>query len=567
MSSKNKKRKNLEEENLEKKDISHKKSKSFQKGDQNKNTINNQTPLWMIEGKTLGDDLKPLEELKGVISDRLYNILEKKLKLDSLFPVQSDVIPPLIKSFKGISNDVVVCAPTGSGKTLAFAIPIIDALEGSVPRTLRAVVILPTRDLGLQVFSVFQKIASEVGLKVASACGKYSFELEQKQLIYQEEENQVDKMTKIKGRCAADILVCTPGRLIDHLNFTEGLTLENLRFLVLDEADRLLTQNYQDFFNKLLKASYVSDEFSGIENNQDYSKLNVRNLRKNDHLRKSFFDLPLQKLIFSATISQNPRKLKSLQLHNPIFFSSATEGTYKLPSLLQEYRVICMANEKALALTILLRDYLEENDQVLVFTCSLDSTMRLFNVLKLMNLPFKSKIYSSQLSQKERNQTLTQFREGKIKLLVCSDVMARGIDVLNVKVVINYEIPPFVKTYVHRVGRTARAGNKGVCYSLLTPEEDKTFVEEFNKKLERKEAPILDIPHSKKELLIPKFQQVLNDLKIELAKKNVISVDYNQQFSEDIDSLKQSFDLDANPVDLEIHKEILYKLFLQQNKL
>eukprot|EP01091_Cochliopodium_minus_P000235 TRINITY_DN10252_c0_g1_i1.p1 TRINITY_DN10252_c0_g1~~TRINITY_DN10252_c0_g1_i1.p1 ORF type:complete len:630 (-),score=168.66 TRINITY_DN10252_c0_g1_i1:15-1715(-) len=519
-------------------------------------------PKWMVNGKIIGDEIKSVEILKDIVSPSLYNALVEKMKLENIFPVQSEVIPTLIKSFDGIANDVVVCAPTGSGKTLSFAIPILHALEGLLPRTLRALIILPTRDLAVQVYNVFNQVASCLGLKVFPACGLFSFEEEQKHLVFSKNDGDDLSFSEVSGRCSSDILICTPGRLIDHLNFTKGFTLEYLRFLVLDEADRLMNQSYGNFLSKVLKHSFISEGSGGMINQGNFSQLSVRNTRPyNQNFHRSYSHLPLQKLIFSATISQNPKGLKDLSLNNPIYFSSAPEGTYKLPSSLQEFRVICEPNEKVLALSILLTDYIEEKEQVLVFTSSLDSTHRLFTVLKLMNLPFKYSIYSSQLPTKEKNHTLNLFREGKIKMLVCSDVMARGIDILTVKCVINYDVPVFVKTYVHRVGRTARAGQKGVSYSLLTKLEDKEFVKNLYKKIDNKIPNELKIPKSKQEQLIPKFRQVLGELKLELAKQNVIHVDYSSVGEFDL-SLRKKVDSEDNE-----QKDVLLKLFLSQNKL
>ena len=523
-------------------------------------------PNWMKSGRLIGEEEKPLSFLSGIVSEEVLEGVRKEMGVEKLFGVQWSVIPSVLQAFNKAS-DVVVSSPTGSGKTLSFAIPIVETLRALKPKLLRALIVLPTRDLALQVFSVVDKIASQVGLVTVAACGKFSFSKEQKQLLQaknfagkQEESEEEEKEGEVKegrvcfvsgGNCKADILVCTPGRLTDHLKFTKGFTLEHLKFVVLDEADRLLTQSYQDFFSKLLKASHFNPNTisqpnpnpnptqpnspslptsllqsnSGIKSNEDHFSLSVRTERTLNSVKKNLLECPLQKLIFSATVSHNPRKLKSLQLQNPLFFKSSSEGReYSLPSSLRQFRVISLPNEKTLVLSVLLNEWIEKGEQVLIFTSSLDSTHRLFTVLQLMNFPIKCSLYSSQLSQKERNQTLSKFRESKIQVLVCSDVMARGMDVLTVKNVINFDPPNHVKTYVHRVGRTARAGNEGFAFTLLTQEEDKNFLKYLDTKIEGKQPSLFLIPQERMQKYLPKFREALDSLRTELAKQKVIKI-------------------------------------------
>jgi ATP-dependent RNA helicase DDX51/DBP6 len=191
----------------------------------------------------------------------------KSLNITSVFPTQSVVIPEIMKRTV-TAGDVCVCAPTGSGKTLAYVIPIIQSLMFRVVCRLRALVILPTRDLVIQVFNVFHQMLKNTPLKVVKLTGETPFAKEQRSLVG---NNYKDVSAKHGGQSVVDIVISTPGRLMDHLKDTPGFTLQHLSFLVLDEVDRLLMQSYNEFLTKILQsinsmphAQIIDDKLNGV---------------------------------------------------------------------------------------------------------------------------------------------------------------------------------------------------------------------------------------------------------------------------------------------------------------
>jgi ATP-dependent RNA helicase DDX51/DBP6 len=169
--------------------------------------------------------------------------------IGSLFATQAKVIPTILKRRQ---NDVCVAAPTGSGKTLTYVLPIVQRLATRVVVRLRALVVVPSRDLVSQVHDVFARFCGPLGLRVGSAHGQTSFRQEQDSLV------DMHAPSLPGGTSKVDILVCTPGRLMDHLQTTKGFTLQHLSFLVIDEADRLLAQHYNDWVHQVLLAAHIS---------------------------------------------------------------------------------------------------------------------------------------------------------------------------------------------------------------------------------------------------------------------------------------------------------------------
>ncbi|XP_063901335.1 ATP-dependent RNA helicase DDX51-like [Zophobas morio] len=320
-------------------------------------------------------------------------------------------------------GDLCVCAPTGSGKTLAYVLPILHHLLQKRMRKLRCLIILPTRDLVQQVYKVVEKYAKGTSLKFTSCTGQTSFEAEQKLLV---------SFNKVTGayESLVDIVVATPGRLLDHLGSTRGFTLQYLRFLVLDEADRLFYESYYDWLSKTLKSIYSADE--------PFREEPVV-------LTPAFIQiptLPLQKLVFSATLTPNPQKLSALRLQFPKFITAATYEKFVTPEKLKEYKIVCSTLEKPLVLVYLLQKLNFKN--VLCFTSSVESTHRLFLLLKLFG-GISVAEYSSLLPQKTKEHVLEAFKCNQIDVLVCSDSMARGMDLENVEKVICFDAPFHMK--------------------------------------------------------------------------------------------------------------------------
>lgn len=487
----------------------------------------------------------------------------------SFFPIQALVIPDVIASERHVhvrNRDICVSAPTGSGKTLAFVLPVLNSLAGRRVKRLRALVVLPSRDLARQVYDVFHRYSKGSDLSIGLSIGQTDFAAEQCALVAGEEYinepietrqlryamnpfhaktalhafyggaeiDQYDyasllrsltqnKLRRSAGLCpnpfggssAVDVLVCTPGRLMEHLDSTPGFTLQHLRFLVIDEVDRLLTQSYQNWIPRIIKAVVEGQEKLQTKLNdigtEDIGALDpvtwrthFGHLKQNDYEQKAWLNssvcqsVQLRKMLFSATLTKDPRKLASLGLINPKHYDAHhikeqqtassnlqnLQGTYSLPEALEELMVECTAEQKPLVLLSLILEQSQRDDAtgqpgiVIVFTSSIDSTHRLARLLQLLFAtagygPSRSVAeFSRMMTQKQRSKLMLLCNSqsnapSRIKVIVCSDGMSRGMDIQNVTAVINYDVPSYAKTYVHRCGRTARAGKRGRAITIL----------------------------------------------------------------------------------------------------
>ncbi|CAH1978102.1 unnamed protein product [Acanthoscelides obtectus] len=365
----------------------------------------------------------------------------------------------------------------GSGKTLAFVLPIIQSLKKHCVKKIRALVILPTKDLALQVYKTFKAYAQNTDIDVCLITGNHPFKVEQSQLLY--DNNFFGYVSKV------DVLVCTAGRLVDHLTMTEGLDLKHLEYLVIDEADRVLENVQNDWLYHLEKHLNEGEE-------EDLPKLGtVLNLSSLQRRR------PPQKLLFSATLSQDPEKLQKLSLFQPRLFTTVVEnaeagtatmndqetgtfmGKYTTPNELKEKYIVTTLELKPLCLY----KYIEEHDinRSLVFTHSAESAHRLAILLRsLFKDRRKVEDISSQLPGKSRPQLIEKFSRGEIDVLVCTDALARGIDLPGVECVVSYSVPKHLKTYIHRAGRTARAGEEGLAVTMLTKNQVGKFKSMLN---------------------------------------------------------------------------------------
>ncbi|CAG5950323.1 unnamed protein product [Menidia menidia] len=421
--------------------------------------VNAVLPHWLIEPHVIRRDIKnnlvPVSDISGICAQLL-----KKLQNNGIhhfFPVQAEVIPAILEGARhGLligeggyrPRDICVSAPTGSGKTLSFVLPVIQVLMGRVVCEVRALVVLPTKELAQQVYRVFSAYAEGTALKVMMLAGQKSFAAEQASLS--EHRGGV-------RRSAADIVVATPGRLVDHINKNSALSLEHLRFLIIDEADRMIDSMHQSWLSQVLTAVFAA----GLSPAQ----------------------MPLQKLLFSATLTQNPEKLQQLGLHQPRLFSSIhspssepppTQQRFHLPQGLTEYYVPCTMSKKPLLILHFILHL--KLCPILCFTNSRETAHRLFLLLRLFP-GTQAAEFSSRLSPGERKKTLRDFEQGKITLLISTDAAARGLDVSGVKCVVNYDAPQYIRTYVHRVGRTARGGKAGMAFTFLLRVQEKEFLQ------------------------------------------------------------------------------------------
>ena len=333
----------------------------------------------------------------------------QKMGITRPMPVQEQAIPAL---FAG--RDVIARAQTGTGKTLAFLVPLAEKVDAEKPYA-QALVITPTRELAQQIAVELKKILGESPIKVLAVTGGRDFE---------------EQKYKLEGR--SHVLIGTPGRLLDHIK--KGNTdLGGVKYLVLDEVDEMLQQGFMDEAFDLIAMTAAEHQtmLCSATLNEEVRKLG-RKLTKNCAL----IDIEPDK----ATVD----KIKQICLK--------TTDEYK--------------NRAVAALIERLNPYL-----AIVFCMSKERTKELGDWLGMQG--FNVDVLHGEMSPAKRKTVMKSFRDAKIQVLVASDLAARGLDVEGVTHVINYDIPHDVDWYVHRIGRTGRAGNDGVAITLYTPEEVK----------------------------------------------------------------------------------------------
>ncbi|XP_036077164.1 ATP-dependent RNA helicase DDX51 isoform X1 [Rousettus aegyptiacus] len=474
-------------------------------------------PAWLAEpscvSRNVTEDLVPIEDVPEVHPD-----LQRRLRahgITSFFPVQAAVIPAVLDSAAGgflvgrggyRPSDLCVSAPTGSGKTLAFVIPVVQALLQRAVCRVRALVVLPTKELAQQVSKVFNLYTDATPLRVALVTGQKSLAKEQESLV---------QKTADGFRCLADIVVATPGRLVDHIDQTPGFSLWHLRFLVVDEADRMIDSMHQSWLPRVVAAA-----FPGEGGPEPFALLQRRQPQVVTAASTCCPQMPLQKLLFSATLTQNPEKLQQLGLYQPRLFSTGlagrgpsdadgdSGGKYTFPTGLTHHYVPCRLRSKPLVVLHLILDL--NFSRVLCFTNSRENSHRLFLLVQAFGGVTVAE-FSSRHSPGRRKMILKQFEQGKIQLLISTDATARGIDVRAVQLVVNYDAPQYLRTYVHRAGRTARAGNTGQAFTLLLRVQEKRFL----RMLAEAGAPALqrhEVPAELLQPLLPRYEAALSEL-------------------------------------------------------
>lgn len=465
------------------------------------------------------------------LDERVTRTLDE-LKIRSFFPVQAVAIPKILASDSDRVTDICISAPTGSGKTLTYVVPIVQRLLPRVVCRVRALIVLPSRDLAVQVHQIVQQFVQHTPLKCGLAIGQSNFAAEQSALVGDKSGRAVTD----GGHSLVDILVATPGRLVDHLEQTPGFTLQHLQIMIVDEADRLLNQSYQDWIPKV----YAS-VFNGQEVDEEGLQLGVGvTCRRQDSINRRRIRTPLTRVLLSATLTRNPRKLAAIGMSNAELTKigriddpladNAKQGNagdsdddedgeeaagltkmYSTPTNLDEYWIECDTGSKPLVLLELLSEF--DGALSIVFTASVNSTHRLARLLQLYSThPERIREFSSSLSQKQRSALVADCKAGRVETVVCSDAMARGMDIDDVANVVNYDVPSFIKTYIHRVGRTARAGRHGRCVTLVKMGQMKGMLRMLKKADNNKLQPYpLQQDHMK--TLVPRYTAALQQLK------------------------------------------------------
>jgi ATP-dependent RNA helicase RhlE len=324
-------------------------------------------------------------------------------------PIQSDAIPPAIEG-----RDVLACAMTGSGKTAAFLLPIMHRLLAKPRGTTRALILTPTRELAGQILEDLNDLAVHTPLTGASVYGGVGMGPQEHAF-----------------RSGVDVIVATPGRLLDHLRHPYA-KLNHIEHLVLDEADRMLDMGFLPDIRRVLK-----------------------------HLPTK-----RQTLFFSATMPDQIRELTREMLHNPATINQERKAA-PATGITQAVYPVSQELKSLLLYTLLERGMMRE---ALVFTRTKHRANRLWEFLTKRGIN-AARIHGNR-SQKQREDALDGFKGGRYRVLVATDIAARGIDVEALGHVVNFDVPLQSEDYIHRVGRTARAELKGDAFTLVSPQEE-----------------------------------------------------------------------------------------------
>ncbi|PQE09986.1 atp-dependent RNA helicase dbp6 protein [Rutstroemia sp. NJR-2017a BVV2] len=516
------------------------------------------------------------------IDENATKVLQAK-GFNEAFAVQAAVLPLLLSGPQQKPGDVLVAAATGSGKTLSYVLPMTEDISGNTITRLRGLIVMPTRELVSQAREVCEICANAYGtgsrkrIKIGTAVGNETFKVEQSSLmedqyVYDpekyreqvrrlearwensdagtddEDNNLVDEAIStipdhiIQPVSKVDILICTPGRLVEHLKSTPGFTLQYVKWLIIDEADKLLDQSFQQWLSIVITALGEQNDL-------------LRPINDRDRIRK---------IILSATMTRDLGQLTSLKLYRPklVVLEGSSDGTeendtksaqaHVLPSLLIEsaikvddedlkplYLLNILTENKMLgaedesdsdsssdsesdsssssdddssddssdsdsdsesdasssassvASNTATRDSVkpkanpklqsQEPRGVLIFTKSNETAVRLGRLIALIHPSYSSRIgtLTSTTRSSTRKTYLNAFHSGKLSILVASDLVSRGLDLPNLAHVINYDVPGSVTSYVHRVGRTARAGKPGHAWTMFSGTEARWFWHEI----------------------------------------------------------------------------------------
>jgi len=353
----------------------------------------NENPIYQTKSSFYGLGIAP----------KILEVLNR-MKFVVPTPIQHKAIPIAAEG-----KDIIAVAQTGTGKTLAFAIPVIQRLSQNKGNCL---VLVPTRELAIQVDETFQKLAPEFGMRSAVIIGGASMYLQIQAL-------------KRNPR----IIIATPGRLVDHMN-QGNIILAFMKIVILDEADRMLDMGFQPQIERILK-----------------------------HIPKD-----RQTMFFSATIPPEIIKIGTAHMKLPINIEIAPSGTVA-ERVIQELFIV-KSDSKRKLLEKILAQY---KGSVLLFSRTRRSAARITRFIREMG--YRAAEIHSDRSLGQRREALEGFKTGRYRVLVATDIASRGIDVTGIELVINYDLPEEAENYVHRIGRTARAGHEGRAISFATPDQ------------------------------------------------------------------------------------------------
>ena len=359
------------------------------------------------------------------LSDQVLDALWD-MHFDTCTPVQEQTIPVILNG-----DDVISCAQTGTGKTAAYILPLLTNLQydNHEPSKLNAIVMAPTRELVQQIDQQFEGFGfyvpfSSVAIYGGNDSGAWG--------------------TQVAGlQRGADIVIATPGRLLSQMNIY-NIDFSGVKYFILDEADRMLDMGFYD-------------DIMTIVNKLPRER---------------------QTIMFSATMPTNIRKLAKAIMHNPIEVQIAIS---RPPESIRQMAVDIYETQKTTFLQTLLTG--GDLKKVIIFVGKKQRVKELTRALRANHIDARA--MHSDLEQQERDEVMLDFRNGKVDVLVATDIVSRGIDVDDIPLVINYDVPRDAEDYVHRIGRTARAENKGEAITLVSPEDKRFFnkIERFLQKI------------------------------------------------------------------------------------
>lgn len=419
----------------------------------------------------------------------------ENMEIDTPTPIQEQSIPLLLEG-----NDVIGQAQTGTGKTFAYAIPLLERIDLN-KRYVQALVMCPTRELTLQVSNEISKLSSYLNVRIATIYGGASYEKQFKEL-----------------KAKPQIVIGTPGRIIDHLE-RGTLSFNDVNYLVLDEADEMLKMGFQDDMERIL---------AGMPENR-------------------------QTALFSATLPPFIKSISKNYMTDPktVKIEAKSLTVDRIQQLLYFVK-----KEQKQDLLVRLLDYYDFSS-VMIFANTKSMVDEL--VLFLQQQGYKADGLHGDLKQANRDRVMQSFRLSSVEILIATDVAARGIDIDGIDAVINYDIPNEQEIYVHRIGRTGRAGASGMAISLATTRQNRTVLEleaYVKTKFERREVPSAkDIKLKNQKNLFEKIMKDLDSAKENHEYDNLITqiarktTDPTPVIIRLLEMLDSNIDKEYNPID------------------
>ena len=355
------------------------------------------------------------------LEDEILDGLED-MNFHEMTPVQEHTIPVILDG-----RDIIGCAQTGTGKTAAYTLPLLNKLllEGNPDNVVKSLIIVPTRELAQQIDQQFQGFSYYAPISTT--------------VVYGGGDGKGWDIQKKGMLSGSDVVIATPGRMIAHLQ-NSGVDLSHVEYLILDEADRMLDMGFSEDIMKIV--SYMPRE--------------------------------RQTIMFSATLPPKIRELAKTILRNPAEVNIAIS---KPNEAIDQSAYICYENQK---LGIIRELFAEPTDsKTIIFSSSKLKVKELAHTLKRMKLDVAA--MHSDLEQAQREEVMLNFKNNKVKILVATDIVARGIDIEDIGLVLNYDVPHDPEDYIHRIGRTARAAATGSAVTFVSEEEQGKFhqIEKF----------------------------------------------------------------------------------------